>query len=66
VLALIALALFSGVRRGSQDLADYAATLTQDQLRALRVRCHPGTTRVRCPARTTFERVLACGRRSLS
>ena len=59
VLALIALAVFSGVRRGPQDLADYAATLSQGQLRALRFRCHPGTTRVRCPERTTFERVLA-------
>jgi len=59
LLALIALALFSGVRRGPQDLADYAATLSQGQLRALRFRCHPGTTRVRCPERTTFERVLA-------
>jgi hypothetical protein len=59
VLALIALALFSGVRRGPQDLADYATTLSQGQLRALRFRCQPGTQRVRCPERTTFERVLA-------
>lgn len=59
LLALIALAMFSGVRRGPQDLADYAATLSQGQLRALRFRCHPGTTQVRCPERTTFERVLA-------
>lgn len=59
VLALIALALFSGVRRGPQDLADYAATLSQGQLRALRFRCFPGTQQVRCPERTTFERVLA-------
>ncbi len=59
LLALIALAMFSGVRRGPQDLADYAATLSQGQLRALRFRCHPGTARVRCPERTTFERVLA-------
>jgi hypothetical protein len=34
-LALIALAMFSGVRRGPQDLAEYAATLSQGQLRAL-------------------------------
>jgi len=59
LLALIALAMFSGVRRGPQDLADYAATLSRGQLRALRFRCHPGTTEVRCPERTTFERVLA-------
>jgi len=59
LLALIALAMFSGVHRGPQDLADYAATLSQGQLRALRFRCHPGTRKVRCPERTTFERVLA-------
>jgi len=59
LLALIALAMFSGVRRGPTDLADYAATLSQGQLRALRFRCFPGTRRVRCPERSTFERVLA-------
>jgi hypothetical protein len=59
LLALIALAMFSGVRRGPTDLADYAATLSQGQLRALRFRYVPGTRRVRCPERSTFERVLA-------
>jgi len=59
LLALIALAMFSGVRRGPTDLADYAATLSQGQLRALRFRYAPGTRRVRCPERSTFERVLA-------
>src|SRR6266536_3863830 len=34
-LALIALAMFCGVRRGPQDLAEYAASLSQGQLRAL-------------------------------
>ena|SRR5438046_9456033 len=29
LLALIALAMFSGVRRGPQDLVEYAATLSQ-------------------------------------
>ena len=57
VLALLALALFSGVGRGPTDLADYAATLSQGQLRALRFRCFPSTRRVRCPERATFERV---------
>jgi hypothetical protein len=59
LLALIAMAMVSGVRRGPQDLADYAATLSQGQLRALGFRCQPGTTRVRCPGLTTFGRVLA-------
>jgi hypothetical protein len=59
MLALIAMATFSGVTKGYQDLADYAATLTQSQLRALRFRADPKTGRLRCPGRTTFERVLA-------
>ena len=58
-LARLALALFSGVGRGPTDLAEYATMLSQAQLRALRFRCLSGTRRVRCPARTTFERVLA-------
>jgi predicted transposase YbfD/YdcC len=58
MLALIAMAMFSGVSRGYEDLADYAATLSQPQLRALRFRQSPRTRRVRCPERTTFERVL--------
>ena len=58
MLALIAMAMFSGVSRGYEDLADYAATLSQPQLRALRFRQDPHTRRVRCPRRTTFERVL--------
>ena len=57
-LALLALALFSGVRRGPQDLADYAATLSQGQLRALGFRTKRGTTRIRCPGESTFKRVL--------
>jgi predicted transposase YbfD/YdcC len=58
MLALIALATFSGVARGYEDLADYAATLSQAQLRALNFRRDPHTGRVRSPERTTFERVL--------
>ena len=57
-LALIALAMFSGVRRGPQDLAEYAATLSQGQLRALGFRIQRGTGRVRCPGESTFKRVL--------
>jgi hypothetical protein len=58
MLALIAMATFSGVAKGYEDLADYAATLSQAQLRALRFRLDPRTGRVRSPERTTFERVL--------
>ncbi len=57
-LALIALAMFSGVRRGPQDLAEYAASLSQGQLRALDFRTHPGSTRIRCPGESTFKRLL--------
>ena len=49
MLALIALAMFSGVTKGYEDLADYAATLSQSQLRALRFRTHRHRRRVRCP-----------------
>jgi predicted transposase YbfD/YdcC len=59
MLALIAMASFSGVTRGYEDLADYAATLSQGQLRALKFRTDPHSGRVRCPQRTTFERVLS-------
>lgn len=59
MLALIAMATFSGVARGYEDLADYAATLSQPQLRALKFRLDPHTGRVRAPQRTTFERVLS-------
>lgn len=58
MLALITMATFSGVTKGYEDLADYAATLSQPQLRALKFRLDRHTGRVRCPERTTFERVL--------
>jgi len=65
LLALIAMATFSGaclsrqVRRGPQDLADYAATLSQGQLRALGFRRDKRTGRIRCPGVTPFRTVLA-------
>ena len=59
MLALIAMAMFSGVSLGYEDLADYAATLSQPQLRALNFRRDRHTGQVRCPERSTFERVLA-------
>jgi predicted transposase YbfD/YdcC len=58
LLALIAMAMFSGVTKGYDDLAEYAATLSQSQLRALRFRTDPHTGRVRHPQRTTFGRIL--------
>ena len=58
MLALIAQATFTGVRRGPQDLADYAATLSQGQLRALGFRSDQHTRRVRCPGVTPFRDVL--------
>jgi len=57
-LALIALAMFSGVRRGPQDLAEYAQTLSQGQLRALAFRPDRHTGRIRCPGESTFKRML--------
>src|SRR6185369_11359787 len=57
-LALIALAMFSGVRRGPQDLAEYAATLSQGQLRALGFRTDKHSGRIRCPGESTFKRML--------
>ena len=57
-LGLIALAMFSGVRRGPQDLAQYAATLSQGQLRALGFRRDKHTGRIRCPGESTFKRML--------
>src|SRR6059036_3810936 len=57
-LALIAMAMFSGVRRGPQDLAEYAASLSQGQLRALGFRTKRGTRRIRCPGESTFKRLL--------
>jgi hypothetical protein len=59
LLALIALAMFSGVRRGPQDLAEYAATLSQGQLRALGFRLDQHTGKVRCPGVTPFRTVLS-------
>jgi hypothetical protein len=58
MLALITQAMFSGVRRGPQDLADYAATLSQTQLRALGFRPDRRTRRWRCPGVTPFRDVL--------
>jgi len=60
MLALIAMAIFSGVVRGPDDLAEYAATLSQGQLRALNFRTKRRTGEVRCPGASCFRTVLAC------
>jgi len=57
-LALIAMAIFSGLSKGNEDLSDYAATLSQGQLRALELRLDTQTRRVRCPQRASFQGVL--------
>jgi hypothetical protein len=58
LVCLMVMAAAQGVVRGPQDLADYADTLSQGQLRALRFRADPQTHEVRCPKKTTFTRVL--------
>jgi hypothetical protein len=58
LVSLMVMAAAQGVVRGPQDLADYADTLSQGQLRALRFRADPHTRDIRCPKKTTFTRVL--------
>ncbi len=58
LVGLMVMAAAQGVVRGPQDLADYADTLSQGQLRALRFRADPHTREIRCPKKTTFTRVL--------
>ena len=58
LLALVAMATVCGVVRGQRDLAAFARTLSQGQLRALNFRQDRRTRRIRCPDETTFHRVL--------
>jgi hypothetical protein len=58
LLSLIAVAVFCGVVRGKKDLAAFAQTLSQAQLRALRFRRDRKSGRIRCPGVTTFFRIL--------
>ncbi len=57
LVCLTVMAMAQGVALGPQDLALYADTLSQDQLRALRFRMN-AAHRVRCPEKTTFTRLL--------
>ena len=59
MICLIVTALATGVRQGPEDLAQFADTLSQAQLRALGFRRDKHTGRYRCPKKTTFTRVLA-------
>jgi hypothetical protein len=58
LICLMVMAAAQGVVRGPLDLANYADTLSQAQLRALRFFRDPRTGDVRCPKKTTFTRVL--------
>lgn len=59
LVCLVVMAMATGVRKGPDDLADYADTLSQPQLRALRFRPDQHTDLHRCPKRSTFIRLLA-------
>ncbi len=59
LLALIAAAAFCGISRGPVELAAFARTLSQGQLRALRFRPDRHTRRFTAPSETVFTRVLA-------
>jgi len=58
LICLVVMAAAQGVIRGPEDLAAYADTLSEAQLRALRFRADPHTRDIRCPKKTTFTRVL--------
>lgn len=59
MVCLIVMAMATGVRQGPDDLASFADTLSQPQLRALGFRRDPWTGAHRCPKKSTFTRVLA-------
>jgi hypothetical protein len=58
LVCLMVMAAAQGVVRGPQDLANYADTLSEAQLRALKFRADPHTRKMRSPKKTTFTRVL--------
>jgi hypothetical protein len=57
LVCLTVMALAQGVVRGPQDLAQYADTLSQPQLRALHFRADADGL-IRCPKKTTLTRFL--------
>jgi predicted transposase YbfD/YdcC len=58
MICLMVMASAQGVTRGPHDLANYADTLSQAQLRALGFRRDVDSGDLRCPKKTTFGRVL--------
>lgn len=58
LICLIVMAMAQGVVRGPGDLALYADTLSQGQLRALKFRLDRRAKKVRCPKKTVFTTVL--------
>lgn len=58
MISLIVMAMATGVRKGPDDLAKYADSLSQAQLRSLGFRIDRQTRRYRHPKKTTFSRVL--------
>ncbi|MGH7867587.1 MAG: ISAs1 family transposase, partial [Candidatus Dormibacteraceae bacterium] len=59
LVCMTVMAMATGARKGPDDLADYADTLSQPQLRELNFRRDKRTGLHRCPKRTTFVRFLA-------
>jgi len=59
IVCLIVMAMATGVRKGPEDLAQFADTLSDPQLRALRFAQDRRTRRHRSPKKTVFTRVLA-------
>jgi len=59
MVCLIVMAMAAGVRHGPDDLAQFADTLSQAQLRALGFRRDKRTRQTRFPKKTTFHRVLS-------
>ena len=58
MVCLIVMAMAVGVVLGPDDLAQFADTLSQAQLRSLGFRMDGHTRRWRCPKKTCFQRVL--------
>ena len=58
MIGLVVMAMASEVQKGAKDLAQFAQKLNQGQLRALKFRACRKTRKIRCPTRTTFQRVL--------
>lgn len=58
LLGLLVMASVQGVVCGPTDLARYADTLSQGQLRALKFRLDPRTQKVRCPKKSVFTTLL--------